>query len=441
METKKQGVIATAYHNSECWRLIKDDSDPKIYFWGNRKTERAFGHLYNRWQWLDGDKKSMSEKAIQNLVGSMNIQRVNNSEVNEYCNWLVTNKWHGYEYVTKKDEKESEKMSSEVVNKLEELTRIVAESNKRNTFEEVILQGIIEKGREISVEGLKEQAIREVQDFIAKTYGAIPKTIEVRTPTATKNIKGLFHEKFEEILMQVGADIPVMLVGGAGTGKNYTLEQVAESLGLDFYMSNAVTQEYKLTGFIDANGRYHETEFYKAFVNGGLFMLDEIDASVPDALILLNSAIANKYFDFPIGRVKAHPDFRVVSAGNTTGNGADMQYVGRNQLDGASIDRFTLIQFDYSEQVERNLANDDDLYAFIVEMRRAINDTKMRHIVSMRATINSAKLVQVGMDKEKVVRTAIVKSMNRDDLNTIVSKMNVRNEWFRALDRIRKEMM
>ncbi len=97
-------------------------------------------------------------------------------------------------------------------------------------------------------------------------------------------------------------NIPIFPIWPSRLRKNVICKQVAESLGLEFYFTNAVTQEYKLTGFIDANGRYHETQFYKAFVNGGVFMLDEIDASSPEVLVILNAAIANKYFDFPTGR-------------------------------------------------------------------------------------------------------------------------------------------
>ena len=37
-----------------------------------------------------------------------------------------------------------------------------------------------------------------------------------------------------------------------------------------------------------------------------MFFLDEIDASCPECLVILNSVIANRYFDFPTGRVKAN---------------------------------------------------------------------------------------------------------------------------------------
>ncbi|MCA7081854.1 AAA family ATPase, partial [Staphylococcus aureus] len=112
---------------------------------------------------------------------------------------------------------------------------------------------------------------------------------------------------------------PLLLVGPAGSGKNVVLEQVAKDLGKDFYFTNAVTEEYKLTGFIDASGTYQETQFYQAFTKGGIFFLDEMDASVPEALVILNAAIANRYFNFPNGKAQAHPDFTVVAAAYTTG--------------------------------------------------------------------------------------------------------------------------
>lgn len=111
-------------------------------------------------------------------------------------------------------------------------------------------------------------------------------------------VTGVTHECFDYVLQAVNTDIPVFLTGPAGCGKNYLCKQIAEALGLRFYFTNAVTQEYRLTGYKDANGIYHDTPFYNAFKYGGAFFLDEIDGSVPEALIILNAAVANRYFDF-----------------------------------------------------------------------------------------------------------------------------------------------
>ena len=227
--------------------------------------------------------------------------------------------------------------------------------------------------------------------FIQETYGVLPKKIVIENNGIKKEVEGIFHKDFEKICKIVNSNIPLMLVGGAGAGKNYTLEQVAQALDLTFYTTNAVNQDYKLTGFIDANGVYHETEFYKAFVNGGMFFLDEIDASCPEALVTLNSAIANKYFDFPTGRKVAHKDFRVVCAGNTYGTGADMVYVGRNVLDGATLDRFVVLEFDYDDEVEKKLAYDDDLYKFIKDLRNAVNKAGLSGTYDVKIFVDDTK--------------------------------------------------
>lgn len=227
------------------------------------------------------------------------------------------------------------------------------------------------------------------------------------------------HEKYSQIETCIKADIPVYLVGEAGTGKNFTLEAIAADLGLDFYFTNSVQQEYKLTGFIDAGGNFHETEFYKAFTNGGLFFLDEIDASIPEVLVLLNAAIANRYFEFPNGRVEAHPDFRVVAAGNTVGSGADELYTGRLVLDQATLDRFVIIEFDYDRNVEMSLArNDECLVNFVRGLRRFAKENGIRATFSYRCIITSVKLMDAGMSLKTILQIAVFKGMDKDTVNT-----------------------
>lgn len=197
-----------------------------------------------------------------------------------------------------------------------------------------------------------------------------------------KKVEGIAHEKFETILKYVAMNEPVMLSGSAGTGKNVIAKQVAEALGLQFYFSNAVTQEYKITGYGDANGEYVKTQFFDAFTKGGLFLLDEMDASCPEALIVLNCAIANGYFDFPVlGRMEAHPDFRVMANANTYGTGATMEYVGRNQLDGATLNRFAIVEVDYDKRIEDNVCPDKDIADFCRAFRNICR--KMEYITSL----------------------------------------------------------
>lgn len=305
-----------------------------------------------------------------------------------------------------------------------------ASSGLGNQLEQLMLEVLAAQ----SVDKVLEIAKPKLEEHIISTFGVLPQIHEVRTPAQTVEITGVVHEEFETVLQLVNCDIPVFLTGAAGTGKNVICKQVAEAMGLEFYFTNAVTQEYKLTGFIDANGKFHETQFYKAFTQGGVFMLDEMDASIPEVLIILNAAIANRYFDFPTGRVEAHEDFRLIAAGNTFGTGADIEYTGRFQLDAASLDRFAVVEIDYSPAIEEAVANGNkEVLEFVRAFRKACTDCGIKHLATYRAISRMAKLDGL-MDTEKVLKMALVKGLGKDDMNVISSTMRISqaNRYFTA---------
>ena len=228
------------------------------------------------------------------------------------------------------------------------------------------------------------------------------------------------HEKYDEIKVCLECNIPVYLAGPAGSGKNHTVEQIAKELGWNFYFSNSVQQEYKLTGFIDAGGDFHETEFYKACTdeNECVFFLDEMDASIPEVLVLLNAAIANGYFEFPTGRVNLkHVHF--VAAGNTVGSGADEMYTGRMVLDQATLDRFAIIDFDYSMRIEMAISkNNADLVSFVHELRDVAAENGIRATFSYRCITMVTKLEKAGMDLVTIIKIAVMKGLDKDTINT-----------------------
>ena len=233
----------------------------------------------------------------------------------------------------------------------------------------------------------------------------------------------LFHEKFEEVLSSVQLDEPVMLIGPAGSGKNHAISQIARALGLHMYYTNNASNEFKLTGFIDAGGNYRETEFYKAFKNGGIFFLDEIDNSDPSALIVINSALENGYMAFPHETIDRHPDFRMVAAANTWGKGSDLQYVGRNALDGSTLDRFDNVFYDYDRNLEKGLYPSEQVLRFMWSLGDAVESTKVRLIVSTRGIGKVYKKEINGIPIETILRVNVIRNLGQDDLNIILGNM------------------
>lgn len=262
------------------------------------------------------------------------------------------------------------------------------------------------------------------------------KTPKVQVPQIEYTGESVNHKKFDTIKTCIENNIPVYLAGPAGSGKNHTLEQIAKEMGLDFYFTNSVQQEYKLTGFIDAGGVYHETEFYKAFKNGGLFFLDEMDASIPEVLVLLNAAIANGYFEFPNGKITAHENFRVVAAGNTVGSGADENYTGRMVLDQATLDRFVIIEFDYDRNIEMFLAKGNvELVDFIENIRKIAEVNFIRATFSYRCITMIAKL-EGKLDLSEILEIAVVKGLNKDTIQVLANNIHDGNRYSEALKEI-----
>lgn len=333
--------------------------------------------------------------------------------------------------------------------KFEEEKRI-AEEIKQNTseaqasltaLEQALAKVFMDTKSNVIEQELVNKCVDIAKDIIFAEYGVIEKKIKLEVNEERVELENeVLHEKFEEVLKFVSQGEPVFLTGEAGTGKNVICKQVAKALGLDFYFSNAVTQEYKLTGFTDAMGNYQETQFYKAFKNGGLFMLDEMDASILEVLVILNSAIANKYFDFPapIGYVEAHPNFRVVGAGNTFGEGASYQYVGRNQLDGASLDRFACVDITYDRNIEMCVSeNDEELCDFADTIRKIIKRKNMQIILSYRSIQRIHKMEPL-IGLPETLKTCLFKSITKKEMNNIISDYNKEDKYKIAMVEMKK---
>lgn len=161
------------------------------------------------------------------------------------------------------------------------------------------------------------------------------------------------HANYEALLRAIKARTNVWLVGPAGSGKSTAAENVAEDLGLKFYSKSVgpQTSESGLLGYQDANGQTVRTLLREAYEHGGVFLLDEVDGA-PAALIVINALLANGVCGFPDAVVKKHPDFVLVAGANTIGQGADRQYVGRQQIDAATLDRFVNIVWEYDPVIE-----------------------------------------------------------------------------------------
>jgi MoxR-like ATPase len=268
---------------------------------------------------------------------------------------------------------------------------------------------VAEQGKEAAIKAA-EKAAREVAEKHRVVRIEIRQGENIRTlPNAHR------HAVFTDVLSCLSVRENVYLIGGAGSGKTTVASQVAEAMGLPFYSTGAVGMAYQLQGFINAEGKYMETDLYRAYTGGGIFLFDEIDASSAQALLAFNAIAANDLAAFPCGTVKRHDDFVIIASANTFGNGADAQYVGRAQLDAATLDRFAFITMDYDEALEMAISPCEEWTRYVQAVRAKVSEHKMRHVVSPRASIRGGKLLLQGMDAKRVAELVVFKSMTDAD--------------------------
>lgn len=285
---------------------------------------------------------------------------------------------------------------------------------------------------QIKEEQVFNKVCADLDTFIFEKYGKLPqKEIVVKLPDGSKkSAGGVQHEMFETILKYVTANVPVFMRGPAGTGKSSIAKSAASALDMDFYFSGAVQDIYKFTGFVDANGHYSKTQFYDFCCNGGVFFLDEMDASIPEVLVALNAAIANRYFDFPCGKVELNENCRFICAGNTYGTGADAEYTGRYQLDAATLDRFAVVDIDYSKDIFNAVTNGNkDLIAFIYDLRKACKAVGVNMILSYRCAQNVTAMESVGLDTASCIKQCIAKGLSKDAAHMISERLTVNNKY------------
>ena len=286
----------------------------------------------------------------------------------------------------------------DVVNRAKEDLTTVLQSATTQTVVEQATEYLKEKTNAAQADLIRHA--KEALSAAAEHY----RPIVIKSKGKPKKVQGVFPDEFERILQLASQRIPIMLVGPAGCGKTYISAKIGEALGLESYDQSCSEgiSESTFTGWllpVGNSGRfeYVPSPFITAYENGGVFLLDEMDSADANLLTFLNKAIANDYFYLPQRyknpKVIKHPDFVVIAAANTFGSGADAQYVGRNALDAATLDRFQagLITMDYSAPVEEALI-DGDILEWGRNIRVKIKRHNLSRIMSTRIMLDLTKM-------------------------------------------------
>jgi MoxR-like ATPase len=280
------------------------------------------------------------------------------------------------------------------------------------------------------IQEVRDIATEEVKKALDKARE--PKIIVLEEPkTGEQKNLGKQHKQFEQLLKLARMGAHTYLVGPAGSGKTMAAEMVAQGLARKFYPMSMgkMTSESQLWGYNHAGGGYVPGWLREPFEMGGLALLDEVDNSNDNVITKMNAMLSNGYALFPDKLIQRHPDFVLLAAGNTYGRGADALYIGRQQLDAATLDRFHFLVWDYDEDFERTLVLDQwpnmgEWVDYVQKVRKAVAETKVRHVVSPRASIQGAKLLSNDFKRPVVEEMVLWRGLGKDDKAKV--KANVR---------------
>lgn len=378
----------------------------------------------------------------------------------------VINRVEGYlsENERIKDILSDEKFSKELNDKIDHLMDIYSENLKA----EEARAPFIQKPVTGSNKGVKTQVIREVvtapaagkvsvseapapvlvsasveEEEILPTSMLLDETISFqdRFNYAMKRKKEMekrgvhFHKKFDDVLTAVMENANPYLIGPSGCGKTFMVQQISEILGVESVDIGYINEEYDILGFQTANGGYSCPNFYRCYKYGRIAFCDELDNGNSRATVKLNSFLSNTtngQYSFPHGeRVSRHPNFRIIAAGNTTGNGADSNYNTREKIEESVQQRFTPIFVGYDNEVERSiLLGYNSWFSFIVAFRAATNEwTKFSRsgapgIVTTRDATRIRKYLEnKSFSTEKIIEYEFVQTKDPDYLTFLAKEM------------------
>lgn len=254
----------------------------------------------------------------------------------------------------------------------------------------------------------------------------------------------IYHDMTDEIIRCVLEGDWVYLWGPSGCGKSYSIKQVAKLIGLDMVDNGKITDKYSIMAYNDPQGRFRATQAFVALVYGKLLSLDEFDNGNPDTQVVLNELYSGlldtlekpdelRYVTFAEDmRVPIHPNFRMISAGNTSGEGENQAFSSRGKIDESVQQRMTPKRFWYDNRVEERIFGDyKSWYGLFVNFRKICDDyAKMQGLdapIGVVTTRDASAIVKYinhnSKSVEQVLDEKFVQTKSPDYLKFIIKKL------------------
>lgn len=290
----------------------------------------------------------------------------------------------------------------------------------------------------------------EFKEWVTSNYGPTYVTPKIFTSASGNAVNGVTNKAFEDVAMWIQCDVPVMLTGAAGTGKNQLAQQLGQYFDMPVLVINSIQDASEVQGYKTIDGTYAQTPFilFTKFClekeKQGIILFDEIDNGDASAMVTINDAIASREITLADNSQLDLHNIRFMACANTWGTGATDEYVGRNQLDAATLNRFVVVEVDYDERVEDSICEDKDLLVFIRNFRKALRSCGIKHVVSYRNITQADKAYKFHKDdltkdlEKRILKQCLIKNLTGDDLSMLRDYIN-NSKYAKILQEISEE--
>ena len=301
---------------------------------------------------------------------------------------------------------------------------------------------------------LDERLPSLVEEKVAESLGGLPplqvevtmdRDGESRTTTMDRQ-----HYLFPAVLELMACRdnknnaIPLSLVGPPGTGKTTMALNYAEAMGVDPIIEsfNPQTPVSALKGFMNANGDFVPTGFYRAYTEGKLYIADEYDRASGRLSTALNSLVGNRRGTFGDGIMRtAHKDFAFVATMNTYGTGGNSRFVADKQ-DESVLDRLLFLWIPLDEGLEAHMIGVSNvkspscklneggkirtankLRELVLAVRKVVQEREMHFDVTSRSLLFADAMRRRGFGKRWILECALQRHMPIEQWNELLEEV------------------
>lgn len=238
----------------------------------------------------------------------------------------------------------------------------------------------------------------------------------------------MFNDSFDDVVIALMLGEMPYLWGQSGCGKTYMMEyQIPKIFGMKIVKQGYIEYDQDILGYNNAGtGAYVASNFYRCYKYGDMISFDEIDNGRANATVVLNRFDGDSFI-FPNGEeVKKHPNFRMITSGNTRGMGRDSAYSTRVKLDESTLQRVTPIEINFDNRVDKKiLENYPEWYQFAMNFRKVILQREMPGNFTTRDSVSIRRILdQKAFTDEQILKMHFIETKTNDELLMINKEMN-----------------